>query len=60
MVTYVNNENTQEAHFLVMVLMDTKSPTLEVAAVKLPRRLPQGFHSIVVTEVTSTNSESHI
>ena len=48
LVAYVNNENTEESHFVVM---DAKSPTLEtVAAVKLPRRVPQGFHSIFVKQ----------
>ncbi|XP_047972675.1 zeaxanthin 7,8(7',8')-cleavage dioxygenase, chromoplastic-like [Salvia hispanica] len=48
LVTYVSNEKTQETHFVVM---DAKSPNLEiVAAVKLPRRVPQGFHSIFVKE----------
>ncbi|KAH6760848.1 nine-cis-epoxycarotenoid dioxygenase 4 [Perilla frutescens var. frutescens] len=37
-----------ESHFVVM---DAKSATLEiVAAVKLPRRVPQGFHSIFVKQ----------
>ncbi|PIN26288.1 Beta, beta-carotene 15,15'-dioxygenase [Handroanthus impetiginosus] len=48
LLSYVYNENTQESKFLVM---DAKSPTLEiVAAVKLPRRVPHGFHSIFVKE----------
>ncbi|KAH6760847.1 nine-cis-epoxycarotenoid dioxygenase 4 [Perilla frutescens var. frutescens] len=48
LVAYVTNENTQESQFIVM---DAKSATLEiVAAVKLPHRVPQGFHSIFVKE----------
>ncbi|KAL1532275.1 ccd4,nced4 [Salvia divinorum] len=48
LVAYVSNEKTEESHFVVM---DAKSPTLEtVAAVKLPRRVPQGFHSIFVKQ----------
>lgn len=48
LVAYVSNENTQESEFVVM---DAKSPTLEiVAAVKLPHRVPQGFHSIFVKQ----------
>ncbi|KAJ4953368.1 hypothetical protein NE237_030200 [Protea cynaroides] len=46
LVTYVHNMNTGESRFLVM---DAKSPSLEiVAAVKLPRRVPGGFHGIFV------------
>ncbi|XP_058223394.1 probable carotenoid cleavage dioxygenase 4, chloroplastic [Rhododendron vialii] len=48
LVTYVHNENTGESSFLVM---DAKSPNLEtVAVVKLPRRVPYGFHGLFVTE----------
>ncbi|PIN07928.1 Beta, beta-carotene 15,15'-dioxygenase [Handroanthus impetiginosus] len=47
-VAYVHNENTGESRFLVM---DAKSPTLEtVAAVRLPRRVPYGFHGLFVRE----------
>ncbi|KAG5525008.1 hypothetical protein RHGRI_031629 [Rhododendron griersonianum] len=47
-VTYVHNENTGESRFLVM---DAKSPNLDtVAAVKLPRLVPYGFHGLFVTE----------
>ncbi|XP_076957272.1 putative carotenoid cleavage dioxygenase 4, chloroplastic [Bidens hawaiensis] len=47
-VSYVHNENTGESRFVVM---DAKSPTLEiVAAVKLPQRVPYGFHGLFVRE----------
>lgn len=47
-VSYVHNENTRESRFLVM---DAKSPNLEiVAAVKLPQRVPNGFHGLFVRE----------
>ncbi|KAE8715947.1 putative carotenoid cleavage dioxygenase 4 [Hibiscus syriacus] len=47
-VSYVHNEITGESRFLVM---DAKSPTLDiVAAVKLPRRVPYGFHGLFVRE----------
>ncbi|KAL2235134.1 probable carotenoid cleavage dioxygenase 4, chloroplastic [Sesamum indicum] len=48
LVTYVHNENTKESKFLVM---DAKSPNLEiVASVKLPQRVPYGFHGLFVRE----------
>ncbi|KAL0297447.1 UNVERIFIED_CONTAM: putative carotenoid cleavage dioxygenase 4, chloroplastic [Sesamum radiatum] len=48
LVTYVHNENTEESKFLVM---DAKSPNLEiVASVKLPQRVPYGFHGLFVSE----------
>lgn len=47
-VCYVHNEKTGESRFLVM---DAKSPTLEiVAAVKLPHRVPYGFHGLFIKE----------
>ncbi|KAF7114264.1 hypothetical protein RHSIM_RhsimUnG0095600 [Rhododendron simsii] len=47
-VTYVLNENTGESRVLVM---DAKSPNLDtVTVVKLPRRVPYGFHGLFVTE----------
>ncbi|XP_010275133.1 PREDICTED: probable carotenoid cleavage dioxygenase 4, chloroplastic [Nelumbo nucifera] len=48
LVSYVHDENTGESRFLVM---DARSPTLEVVAtVKLPRRVPYGFHGLFVGE----------
>ncbi|KAL0297448.1 UNVERIFIED_CONTAM: putative carotenoid cleavage dioxygenase 4, chloroplastic [Sesamum radiatum] len=48
LVTYVHHENTNESKFLVM---DAKSPNLEIAAsVKLPHRVPYGFHGLFVRE----------
>ncbi|KAA3460382.1 putative carotenoid cleavage dioxygenase 4, chloroplastic [Gossypium australe] len=47
-VSYVHNENTGESRFLVM---DAQSPNLDiVAAVKLPRRVPYGFHGLFVRQ----------
>nr|POF22970.1 putative carotenoid cleavage dioxygenase 4, chloroplastic [Quercus suber] len=47
-VSYVHDENTGESRFLVM---DAKSPNLDlVATVKLPRRVPYGFHGLFVAE----------
>ncbi|NP_001313051.1 probable carotenoid cleavage dioxygenase 4, chloroplastic [Nicotiana tabacum] len=47
-VSFVHNEKTGESRFLVM---DAKSPNLDiVAAVKLPRRVPYGFHGLFVRE----------
>ncbi|KAL0438797.1 UNVERIFIED_CONTAM: putative carotenoid cleavage dioxygenase 4, chloroplastic [Sesamum latifolium] len=48
LVTYVHDEITEESKFLIM---DAKSPTLEiVAAVKLPGRVPTGFHGLFVSQ----------
>ncbi|XP_012847329.1 PREDICTED: probable carotenoid cleavage dioxygenase 4, chloroplastic [Erythranthe guttata] len=48
LVAYIHDENNQESMFLVM---DAKSPTLEtVAAVKLPGRVPTGFHGLFIKE----------
>lgn len=47
-MSYVHNEKTGESRFLVM---DAKSPNLDiVAAVKLSRRVPYGFHGLFVRE----------
>lgn len=47
-VSYVHDENKGESKFLVM---DAKSPNLDiVAAVKLPHRVPSGFHGLFVKE----------
>lgn len=48
LVSYLHDENAGESRFLVM---DAKSPELEVvASVKLPRRVPYGFHGLFVRE----------
>ncbi|KAH6820441.1 nine-cis-epoxycarotenoid dioxygenase 4 [Perilla frutescens var. hirtella] len=48
LVTYVHDENSMESWFWVM---DAKSPTLEIIArVKLPGRVPYGFHGLFVPE----------
>ncbi|KAF8365249.1 hypothetical protein HHK36_032739 [Tetracentron sinense] len=48
LVSYVHDEKSGESRFLVM---DAKSPSLDiVAAVKLPRRVPYGFHGIFVRD----------
>lgn len=53
LVTYVHNENNGESSFLVM---DAKSPDLEIVAnVKLPRRVPYGFHGLFVKESDLNN-----
>ncbi|KAL8064624.1 hypothetical protein ABFX02_01G102700 [Erythranthe guttata] len=49
LLVYVHNENTKESKFVVM---NAKSPSLEViAAVKLPGRVPHGFHTTFVSQV---------
>ncbi|KAL9416654.1 hypothetical protein AB3S75_039781 [Citrus x aurantiifolia] len=53
-VTYIHDENYGESKFLVM---DAKSPNLDiVAAVKLPWRVPYGFHGLFVL---GKNQENH-
>lgn len=48
LVTFTHNETTDESKFIVM---DAKSPDLQiVAVVKLPQRVPYGFHGIFVRE----------
>ncbi|OMO77031.1 Carotenoid oxygenase [Corchorus olitorius] len=43
-MTFVHNEHTNESIFLVM---DAKSPELNtIAKIKLPRRVPYGFHGL--------------
>ncbi|KAK1286519.1 hypothetical protein QJS10_CPB20g01047 [Acorus calamus] len=47
-VSYVHDEVKGESSFLVM---DSKSPNLDVvASVKLPRRVPYGFHGLFISE----------
>lgn len=48
LVAYVHDEDMKSSKLLVM---DAKSPDLEiVAAVKLPGRVPTGFHGLFVKE----------
>ncbi|CAN6579117.1 unnamed protein product [Malus baccata var. baccata] len=48
LVSFVHDEKTGESRFLVM---DAKSPQLDIVAVlKLPRRVPYGFHGLFVKE----------
>ncbi|XP_047338788.1 probable carotenoid cleavage dioxygenase 4, chloroplastic [Impatiens glandulifera] len=48
LITYVHNENTGESRFMVM---DARSPFLEVVAiVRLPQRVPYGFHGLFLRE----------
>lgn len=48
LVSYVHDENTGDSNFLVM---DAKSADLNImATVKLPQRVPYGFHGIFVKE----------
>ncbi|KAG6387826.1 hypothetical protein SASPL_153020 [Salvia splendens] len=52
LVTYLHDENSEESKFIVM---DAKSPNLDViAAVKLPGRVPYGFHGIFVPHNTNS------
>ncbi|CAN6487126.1 unnamed protein product [Victoria cruziana] len=47
-VTYMHNEDSGESRFVVM---DAKSSTLDiVASVKLPHRVPYGFHGLFIGE----------
>ncbi|KAL7153378.1 hypothetical protein ABFS83_04G164700 [Erythranthe nasuta] len=48
LVTYMHDENANESWFLVM---DAKSPNLEIVAkVRMPGRVPYGFHGLFVSE----------
>ncbi|GMY33602.1 putative carotenoid cleavage dioxygenase 4, chloroplastic [Fagus crenata] len=52
-VSYIHDEKAGESRFLVM---DAKSPNLDlVATVKLPRRVPYGFHGLFVKESDLNN-----
>ncbi|GAA0139223.1 oxygenase [Lithospermum erythrorhizon] len=47
-MTFVHNENSEESTFLIM---DAKSPTLDIVVeLKLPRRVPYGFHGLFVRQ----------
>ncbi|KAK6129895.1 hypothetical protein DH2020_036366 [Rehmannia glutinosa] len=49
LIAYIHDENTQESKFIVM---DAKSPTLEIVAdVKLPGRVPTGFHGLFENDI---------
>ncbi|KZV45228.1 9-cis-epoxycarotenoid dioxygenase [Dorcoceras hygrometricum] len=48
LVTYIHDEVTGESRFIAM---DARSPTLEiVSVVRLPQRVPYGFHGIFLPE----------
>ncbi|KAL7111486.1 hypothetical protein ACP275_05G091200 [Erythranthe tilingii] len=48
LVAFITDENNGESKFVVM---DAKSATLDIiAAVKLPCRIPSGFHGLFITE----------
>ncbi|XP_057766716.1 probable carotenoid cleavage dioxygenase 4, chloroplastic [Salvia miltiorrhiza] len=52
LVAYLHDDNTQESKFIVM---DAKSPNLDIiAAVKLPQRIPTGFHGLFLPETDLT------
>ncbi|XP_058103739.1 probable carotenoid cleavage dioxygenase 4, chloroplastic [Magnolia sinica] len=56
-VSYVHDEKRGESRFVVM---DAQSPTLDiVASVKLPRRVPYGFHGLFVSERDLTKQLPH-
>jgi 9-cis-epoxycarotenoid dioxygenase len=53
LVSYVHDEKKGESRFIVM---DAKSSELEIVAeVKLPRRVPYGFHGLFVSESDMRN-----
>ncbi|XP_057811819.1 probable carotenoid cleavage dioxygenase 4, chloroplastic [Salvia miltiorrhiza] len=48
LVTYLHDDNCKESK---LVVMDAKSATLEIiAAVKLPQRVPTGFHGLFLSQ----------
>lgn len=48
LVTYVHDENINESKFVVM---DARSPSLDIiAVVKLPQRVPCGFHGLFISQ----------
>ncbi|KAL5830714.1 hypothetical protein ACOSQ4_016068 [Xanthoceras sorbifolium] len=53
-VSYIHDEYSGESKFIVM---DAKSPSLDiVAVVKMPKRVPYGFHGLFVHEDHLTNN----
>jgi len=53
-VSYVHDENSGQSNFTVM---DAKSPNLDIVAkVKLPGRVPYGFHSLFVSQDSLLNN----
>ncbi|XP_057766717.1 probable carotenoid cleavage dioxygenase 4, chloroplastic [Salvia miltiorrhiza] len=58
LVTYLHDDNTRESSFIVM---DAKSPNLDViATVKLPQRIPTGFHGLFLSETDLINLQKPV
>lgn len=56
-VSYVHDEGRDESRFVVM---DAKSPTLDiVASVRLPQRVPYGFHGLFVGQHDLNKQTTH-
>ncbi|XP_057766723.1 probable carotenoid cleavage dioxygenase 4, chloroplastic [Salvia miltiorrhiza] len=52
LVTYLHDDNCKESK---LVVMDAKSATLDIiAAVKLPQRVPTGFHGLFLSQTDLT------
>lgn len=56
-VSYLHDEGTNESTFIVM---DARSPELDVVAeVRLPRRVPYGFHGLFLSESELMAQRTH-